>query len=55
MLGLKRIVALTAPDNTRSIMLLEKLGLRFEKNVRLKPDAPESRLYAVGRDEEKGT
>jgi RimJ/RimL family protein N-acetyltransferase len=46
-IGLNRIVAVTAPDNTRSIALLEKLGLRFEKTVRLKSDGPETRLYAT--------
>lgn len=34
-LGLKRIVAITAPDNDASIKLLEKLGLRFEKMIQL--------------------
>ena len=46
-IGLNRIVAVTASDNTRSIALLEKLGLRFEKTVRLKSDGPETRLYAT--------
>jgi len=44
-LGLIRIVAVTSPDNSASIRLLEKLGLRFEKNIRLSADAPELRLY----------
>ena len=46
-IGLNRIVAVTAPDNTRSIALLEKLGLHFEKTVRLKSDGPETRLYST--------
>ena len=33
--GLKRIVATTAPGNRGSIRLLEKLGLRFERTLRL--------------------
>jgi RimJ/RimL family protein N-acetyltransferase len=37
-LGLGRIVAITAPENYRSIKLLEKLGLTFERMVRLSPD-----------------
>ncbi len=45
--GLKRIVALTALDNERSIRLLEKLGFAFERILRLKPDGPESRLFAL--------
>jgi RimJ/RimL family protein N-acetyltransferase len=45
-LGLKRIVAITSPDNYASGGLLEKLGLRFERMIRLSKDAPEVRLYA---------
>lgn len=44
-LGLTRIVAVTSPDNAASIRLLEKLGLSYEKNVRLSADAPEISLY----------
>ena len=44
--GLQRIVGVTSPDNHRSIKLLEKLGLRYEKMVQLPNfDAP-SALYA---------
>src|SRR5574342_361855 len=34
-IGLKRMVAITDPANEGSIRVLEKLGLRFEKMVRL--------------------
>lgn len=34
-LGLKRIVAVTAPDNDGSIRILEKLGLQFETLIDL--------------------
>jgi RimJ/RimL family protein N-acetyltransferase len=44
--GLPRIVAITAPDNERSARVLEKLGMGFERMVRLSEDGPESRLYA---------
>ncbi|MDQ3804858.1 MAG: GNAT family N-acetyltransferase [Acidobacteriota bacterium] len=44
--GLKRIVAVTAADNHASIKLLEKLGLRFEKTVRLSEDDEEIELFA---------
>ncbi len=44
-LGLKRLVAVTNPDNQRSIRVLEKLGLRFEKIVRLSEDGPELKLF----------
>jgi RimJ/RimL family protein N-acetyltransferase len=46
-LGLRRIAAVTVPGNDRSIRLLEKLGLRFEKMIRLSPDAPEVKLFAA--------
>jgi [ribosomal protein S5]-alanine N-acetyltransferase len=46
-LGLRRIVAVCSPDNTRSIHLLEFLGLRFEKTIHLTPEAPEVKLFAV--------
>jgi len=45
-LGLNRIVAITSPDNYASGRLLEKLGLRFERMIRLSKDAPEVRLFA---------
>jgi RimJ/RimL family protein N-acetyltransferase len=46
-LGLKRIVAITSPDNIASIALLEKLGLKFEAMIRLGDDPREVRLLAV--------
>jgi [ribosomal protein S5]-alanine N-acetyltransferase len=48
-LGLTRIVALTAPDNAASIGILERLGLRFERMVHLTPDGRESRLFVLER------
>ncbi|MGE5357797.1 MAG: GNAT family N-acetyltransferase [Bacteroidales bacterium] len=44
-LGLNRVVAITNPDNERSIRLLEKLGFAFERMTRLSADAPEVKLY----------
>jgi RimJ/RimL family protein N-acetyltransferase len=46
--GLKRIVAITNQDNVTSIRLLEKLGLKFERLIRLSADAAEISLYAFG-------
>ncbi len=46
-LGLSRIAAIVSPDNTASIGLLERLGLTFERCVRLSEDAPEVSLYAM--------
>jgi RimJ/RimL family protein N-acetyltransferase len=44
-LGLARIVAITAPDNTGSIAVLEKIGLRAEGTIRLTADGPGLRLF----------
>lgn len=44
-LGLRRIVAITNPDNVRSIRVLEKLGLRFQQMMRLSDDGPELKLF----------
>ncbi len=45
-LGLRRIVAITNPDNDSSIRVLEKIGLSYERLVRLSDDGPEIKLYA---------
>ncbi len=45
-LGLRRIVAITSLDNTASIRLLEKIGLRFERLIKLSEGQPEVRLFA---------
>ena len=47
-LGLKRMVAITNPDNQASIKLLEKLGLTYERMIRMSDDGPEIKLYALG-------
>jgi RimJ/RimL family protein N-acetyltransferase len=44
-LGLPRVVAITAPDNVSSGNLLEKLGLRFEKMIHVPGYGTESRLF----------
>lgn len=43
--GLKRILAITAPDNVSSIGLLEKLGFKYEKTVQLSTDGGVSKLF----------
>jgi RimJ/RimL family protein N-acetyltransferase len=43
--GLKRIVGFTAPDNVRSIRLLERLGLRFERMLQLPNFEGPSKLF----------
>jgi RimJ/RimL family protein N-acetyltransferase len=46
-LGLDRIVAITSLDNDRSAKLLEKLGLRFEKVLKLAPGSEEVKLFGT--------
>ena len=52
-LRLRRIVAITSPDNERSIRLLERLGLSFERKVRLAGSDEEIALYAIGAGDDK--
>jgi RimJ/RimL family protein N-acetyltransferase len=44
-LGLKRIVAITSPGNEGSIRVLEKIGLRFEKMIRMPGSDEDTRLF----------
>ena len=44
-LGLKRIVAITSPDNEGSMRVLEKIGLRFEKMIRMPGSDEDTRLF----------
>jgi RimJ/RimL family protein N-acetyltransferase len=44
--GLKRLVAVTAPANEPSIRVLEKLGFTFERMVRWEPGAVELKLFS---------
>ena len=46
-LKLGRILAITSPDNEASGKLLDKIGLRFERMIRLSEDAPEVKLFAT--------
>ena len=45
-LKLPRLAGITTPDNTRSIRLLEMLGLRFERTVKLDSDDTDLNYYA---------
>lgn len=45
--GLKRLVAIVDPTNEGSIRVLEKLGLRYEKMVRLSADDIDLKLFAI--------
>ena len=44
-LGLKRIVAITSADNEGSMRVLEKIGLRFEKMIRMPGSDEDTRLF----------
>lgn len=46
-INLQRIVAITSPDNEASGKLLEKLGMRFEKVIRLSEGAEEVKLFST--------
>jgi RimJ/RimL family protein N-acetyltransferase len=49
--GLSRIVAVIRQENHPSGKLLEKLGFRFERIVRLETDGEELKLYAAGAEQ----
>jgi RimJ/RimL family protein N-acetyltransferase len=45
--GLKRMIAIVDPLNAGSIRVLEKLGMQFERMVRLSDDDIELKLFSV--------
>ncbi len=53
LLEIRRVVAITAPDNASSIAVLEKIGLMFERRVRLTEHSPELNLYATVQPENR--
>lgn len=46
-LGLDRILAITSPDNEASEKLLGRIGLRFDRLVKLAEDASEVKLFTT--------
>ncbi len=46
-LSLDRLVAITLPENLRSIRLLERLGLSFDNIIKFQVNEKELRLYAI--------
>ncbi len=46
-LSLKRIVAITTLENTKSISLLEKLGMKFENTIQFPNETEVLNLYAT--------
>jgi len=49
--GLKRVAAIVNPENLSSIRLLEKIGFRFERMLRLADGEPEIKLFMFDRPE----
>jgi len=45
-LGLRRILAITSPDNHASINVVEKLGLKYKKLINLSNDNSQCKLFA---------
>ncbi|KKJ77720.1 GCN5 family acetyltransferase [Kiloniella litopenaei] len=48
-LGLEKIVGIVNPDNTGSARVLEKIGLTFEKMIKVSEDLPETKYYVSGK------
>ena len=46
-LRIARVVAITTPDNAASMALLEKIGLRYERDVALPSRSDPSRLFGI--------
>jgi RimJ/RimL family protein N-acetyltransferase len=51
-LDIDHVLAITTPDNEASMKLLGKLGLRFDRLIKLSPDADEVKLFTVGIEAE---
>ena len=50
-LRLNRVVAIVAPDNAGSIAVLERIGLKFERMIRLGESGGELKLFGPGAPE----
>ena len=46
-LGLNRIIAVTSPDNQRSIKILEKIGLTYREKIKMSPEEEECKLFGI--------
>lgn len=46
-IGLKRVVAIVDPANAGSVRVLEKLGMRFEKLIKLSEDDIDLKLFSM--------
>src|SRR5215216_5116824 len=47
-LGVERILAITSPDNEPSIKLLQRLGFRFDRVIKLSQDREQVKLFTRG-------
>jgi RimJ/RimL family protein N-acetyltransferase len=45
-LAINEVLAIATPDNEASSRLLEKIGLRFDRLIKLSEDAPEVKLFS---------
>jgi RimJ/RimL family protein N-acetyltransferase len=52
-LNLERVVAITSPDNFKSIAVLEKIGLKFMRLIQLTEDSPELKLFVSAPGERR--
>jgi [ribosomal protein S5]-alanine N-acetyltransferase len=52
-LKLARIVAITSLDNVQSIAVLQKIGFKFERNIRLADHSPELKLFGLSQAEDR--
>jgi RimJ/RimL family protein N-acetyltransferase len=43
--GLSRVIGVVSAGNAASIRVLEKLGMRFERMISMRPEEPDVRLY----------
>ena len=46
-LGIRRVLAITSPNNIASNFLLRKLGMRFERFLHLAPEDAGTNLYSI--------
>jgi RimJ/RimL family protein N-acetyltransferase len=49
-LAMKTVLGITSADNRASIRLLEKLGLRYQRMIRVPPNARDSMLFSTERE-----
>jgi RimJ/RimL family protein N-acetyltransferase len=53
-LGIRRVLAITSPNNIASNYLLRKMGLRFERFVHLVPEDAGTNLYSIELESDDG-